>query len=104
MAAFARPGGAGPAYLRSAQRGLAVDTTYFADRGMQLSRGFRALKAWMTLKEQGVDRIGAAIQRNIEQAGYLAGLVRERGELELLAPVPMNIVCFRYRGRGGHAG
>ena len=100
VAAFARPGGAGPAYLRSAQRGLAVDTTYFADRGVQLSRGFRALKAWMTLKEQGVDRIGAAIQRNIEQAGYLAGLVRERGELELLAPVPMNIVCFRYRGTG----
>jgi aromatic-L-amino-acid/L-tryptophan decarboxylase len=51
----------------------------------------------MSMKEQGVDRIGAAIQKNIEQAHYLGALVERTPALELLAPVSMNIVCFRYR-------
>lgn len=92
------PGSA--AYLQSANKGIAADTTYFADRGLQLSRGFRALKVWMSLKEQGVDRIGGAIQANIEQAHYLARRVDETAGLERLAPVAMNIVCFRYAPEG----
>ena len=88
------------AYLQSSQRGISADTTYFADRGLQLSRGFRALKVWMSMKEQGVDRIGAAIQTNIDQAHYLARQVKANEALELLAPVSMNIVCFRYVGGG----
>ena len=96
-----KPGGkAEPAYLRSAEGGIAVDTTYFADRGMQLSRGFRALKVWMSMKEQGVDRIGAAIQKNIDQARRLGVMVEAHADLELLAPVSMNIVCFRYTPSG----
>jgi glutamate/tyrosine decarboxylase-like PLP-dependent enzyme len=97
VATYGRPGPDGPSYLRSAERGIAAETTYFADRGIQLSRGFRALKAWMSLKEQGVDRIGEAIQRNIEQAQRLGMLVAEHPDLELLAPVSLNIVCFRWR-------
>ena len=89
-----------PAYLRSAAQGLSADTTYFADRGLQLSRGFRALKVWMSLKELGADRLGAAIQRNIDQARYLARLVDAAPDLERLAPVPLNIVCFRYAPAG----
>ena len=85
-----------PAYLRSAEGGISVDTTYFADRGLQLSRGFRALKVWMSMKEQGVDRIAGAIQRNIDQARRLATLVDAHPDLERLAPVALNIVCFRY--------
>ena len=87
-----------PAYLRSAEEGIATQTTYFADRGIQLSRGFRALKAWMSMKEQGTDRIGAAVGRNIDQARRLARLVEDHPDLELLAPVSMNVVCLRYRG------
>jgi aromatic-L-amino-acid decarboxylase len=102
-AAYGRPGVDGPAYLRSAPRGISVDTTYFADRGMQLSRGFRALKVWMSMKEQGVDRIGFAIGRNIDQAKRLSRLVAEHPALEIMAPVPMNIVCFRYVGDGDRA-
>ena len=70
---------------------------------MQLSRGFRALKVWMSMKEQGVDRMGVAIGRNIDQAQRLARLVAEHPALELMAPVPMNIVCFRYVGDGDRA-
>ena len=95
-AAYQPVGKGVPAYLKSAAGGIAVDTTYFADRGQQLSRGFRALKVWMSMKEQGVDRIAAAMQRNIDQAARLAGLVADHPDLELLAPVPLNIVCLRY--------
>ena len=98
LAAY-RPAG-GPAYLRSSEGGISVDTTYFADRGLQLSRGFRALKVWMAMKELGADRLGAAIQANIDQARRLGGLVDARADLERLAPVAMNIVCFRYAPEG----
>lgn len=89
--------GSEASYLSPTKRGLAVGTTYFADKGVQLSRSFRALKVWMCMKEQGVDKIGRMIARNVEQARTLKELVDARPELERLAPVPMNIVCFRYK-------
>lgn len=94
-AAFAQT----PSYLTSTSRGLSVETTYFADKGVQLSRSFRALKVWMSLKEQGADKLGRMIQQNIDQSKYLEGLVNADPELELLAPVSLNIVCFRYHNR-----
>jgi aromatic-L-amino-acid/L-tryptophan decarboxylase len=94
--AFKPPAGSA-AYLSSQTRGTSADTTFFADRGVELSRGFRALKVWMSMKEQGIDRIGAAIQKNIDLAHYCGDLVSRSPSLELLAPVSMNIVCFRYR-------
>jgi len=83
-------------YLSSQSRGLSVGVTYFADKGIQLSRGFKALKAWMTFKEHGFSKIGEIIAQNIHQAQYLKELIVKNNKLELLAPVPMNIVCFRY--------
>lgn len=82
-------------YLSPMSRGLAVGMTYFADKGLQLTRGFRALKVWMSLKEQGVDRIGHAISRNVEQARYLEQLILAHPDLETLAPVSLNAVCYR---------
>eukprot|EP01037_Dinobryon_pediforme_P003627 gene3627-3674_t len=99
LAAFQPPAGSA-AYLQSSARGISADTTYFADRGLQLSRGFRALKVWMSMKEQGAARIGAAIQANIDQARYLGQRVMADDRLDLLAPVSMNIVCFRYAPQG----
>ena len=95
LKAFGAPQGSA-AYLKSSEKGISVDTTYFADRGLQLSRGFRALKVWFCMKEQGMARLGAAIQANIDQAKYLGKLVEARSQLELLAPVSLNAVCFRY--------
>lgn len=89
-----------PAYLGSAQAGIATQATYFADRGLELSRGFRALKVWMSFKEQGSDAIGAAISENIAQARYLGTLVDAAPDLERLAPVSLNIVCFRFSRPG----
>ena len=72
------------------------DLPWFSDYGYQLSRGFRALKAWMSLKEHGIRKYGRLIQQNIDQARYLAELIDAAPELELAAPVTLNVVCFRY--------
>jgi aromatic-L-amino-acid/L-tryptophan decarboxylase len=89
-----------PEYLTHAERGLAGGTHWFSEYGVQLSRGFRALKVWMSIKEHGSAKYGRLITQNVNQARYLASLVDEAGELERLAPVPLNIVCFRYRAAG----
>jgi aromatic-L-amino-acid/L-tryptophan decarboxylase len=89
-----------PDYLRRGARGLAGGDPWFCDYGPELSRGFRALKVWFTLKEHGARRLGAAIERNCDQARYLAARVAETDGLELMAPVSLNIVCFRFRRAG----
>ena len=89
-----------PAYLASFDRGIAAGGFPFAERGVQLSRGFRALKVWMSLKTHGVNAFSQLIHQNVRQAHYLAGLVSKHPQLELLAPVPINVVCFRYRVPG----
>jgi glutamate/tyrosine decarboxylase-like PLP-dependent enzyme len=73
---------------------------WLSEYGAQLSRGFRALKVWMSLKEHGIDRYARLVRQNIEQARYLAELVRAAPDLELMAPVALNIVCFRWRRPG----
>ncbi|MBL4749798.1 MAG: cytochrome D ubiquinol oxidase subunit I [Amylibacter sp.] len=86
-----------PEYLRGSERGLAGGAFWAVDYGPELSRGFRALKVWAHLKEHGVAALAAVIDRNIEQAQYLENLVKITPELEMLAPVPLNICCFRYK-------
>lgn len=89
-----------PGYLTHATRGTAAGDLWFSELGPQLSRGFRALKVWMSVKAHGLDSFAALIHRNIEQARYLAALVEANPELELMAPVALNIVCYRYRVPG----
>jgi glutamate/tyrosine decarboxylase-like PLP-dependent enzyme len=79
------------------KRGLAAGEPWFTDYGPDLSRGFRALKVWFALKEHGAKGIARAIERNCEQARYLAEKVRGDDFFELAAPVDMQIVCFRPR-------
>jgi glutamate/tyrosine decarboxylase-like PLP-dependent enzyme len=85
-------------YLDPHQRGLTAGPISFSQYGLELSRGFRALKVWFSLKEHGLNSFTAMIEQNVEQAKYLADLVTSEPSLELLAPVPLNIVCFRFRG------
>ena len=87
-----------PEYLEHSTRGIAGSDLWFSDYGVQLTRGFRALKVWMSLKEHGIDAFGRLILQNVEQARYLESLVKRHDELELLVPASLNIVCFRYRG------
>src|SRR6202166_1516608 len=86
------------AYLRRETRGLAAGALWPCDLGPDLSRGFRALKTWFTFKVHGTAAIGAVISRSCALARYLERQVLASPKLELLAPVALNIVCFRYRG------
>jgi glutamate/tyrosine decarboxylase-like PLP-dependent enzyme len=87
------------AYLAREEGGRGLtggDLPWLNDYGFELSRGFRALKAWMSIKEHGSRKYGRLIQQNIDQAHYLAELIEAAPKLELIAPVTLNIVCFRY--------
>ncbi len=92
-AAFARPAD----YLRREARGLAAGEPWPVDLGPELSRGFRALKVWMTLKLYGADRLGQVAENSCALARRLAAAIDAAASLEMAAPVPLNIVCFRYR-------
>jgi glutamate/tyrosine decarboxylase-like PLP-dependent enzyme len=85
-------------YLAPVPGGIAWRSPRMSEHSPQLSRGFRALKVWMGMKEQGVAKLGRLVQQNVDQAAYLAQRVRAHPELELLAPAPLNVVCFRYAG------
>jgi glutamate/tyrosine decarboxylase-like PLP-dependent enzyme len=87
-------------YLAGRQQGLAGGDPWFCEYGPELSRGFRALKVWFTIKAYGIDRLAQGIAGNCEQARFLGDLVRAASHLELLAAVPLNIVCFRYAPPG----
>ncbi len=84
-------------YLEEKPRGVASGE-FLADYSFELSRGFKALKIWMSLKEQGVEKFGRLIDQNIAQGAYLTQLIEAQPKLELMAPTSINIVCFRYRG------
>ncbi len=85
-----------PAYLSPLRGGTAPGTLRFSEYGVQLSRSFRALKAWMTVREHGVDALVRILEQNVDQAAFLAARVRQEPELELMAEAPLNVVCFRY--------
>ena len=83
-------------YLKHEERGLAAGDIWFSDYGVELSRGFKALKIWMSIKEHGVKKFGRLITQNVLQVQYLKKLIEENDKLELAAPAPVNICCFRY--------
>jgi len=87
-------------YLARTTRGVIAGGLPFADRGLELTRDFKALKIWMSLKAHGVDAIAGLIEQNVRHAAFLATLVAAHPDLELLAPVNLNIVCFRYAPAG----
>jgi glutamate/tyrosine decarboxylase-like PLP-dependent enzyme len=89
-----------PSYLGATPRGPAAGGVLFADLGVQLSRGFRALKVWMAFKTHGVDLIGRLIDQNVRHIRYLSELVDAHPRLERLAPAPLNVCCFRFVAPG----
>ncbi|MEY3647489.1 MAG: hypothetical protein RLZ13_371, partial [Bacteroidota bacterium] len=84
-----------PNYLLREQRGLSGGLDSTNNYGFELSRGFKALKVWMSIKEHGRAKYAAMIAQNNRHAAYLAELVEQHPNLELMAPVSMSITCFR---------
>ena len=73
-----------------------VESFAFFEESMELSRRFRALKLWLSLRYHGMEKFREAIRNDLQNAQRLAGLIADQPELELLAPVPLSAVCFRY--------
>ncbi len=93
QSAFASPA----AYLKRESRGMAAGSPWPCDFGPDLSRGFRALKTWFTLKVYGKKKLGQVISNTCALAQHMKRRIEAEPQLELLAPVALNIVCFRYR-------
>jgi aromatic-L-amino-acid decarboxylase len=72
----------------------------FFEESMELSRRFRALRLWLSLRYHGMAAFRAAIAKNLELAQHLASGISSHANLELLAPVELSAVCFRYREGG----
>lgn len=83
-------------YLAPAKRGVSAGGNIFADLGIELTRGFKALKAWMCLKAYGLNAFAEIIDQNVQQAKYLESKILSEPKLEAMAPVPLNIVCYRF--------
>jgi glutamate/tyrosine decarboxylase-like PLP-dependent enzyme len=86
-----------PPYIRqSGSAGEVYGLPWFSEFGFQQTRGFRALKVWMTLQQFGLKGYAEAIEENLALASYLAQRVREAPDLALMAPPSLSIVCFRF--------
>jgi glutamate/tyrosine decarboxylase-like PLP-dependent enzyme len=89
-----------PPYLRTEASMTGVGgPPWFSEYGFQQTRGFRALKVWMTMKHLGLDGYKAAIEENLALAGYLVDGVRSAADLELMAPPSLSVVCFSFVDR-----
>jgi len=90
-------------YLTKHERGLAAGPDSFSSYGLELSRNFKSLKVWMSVKEHGIEKYTRLIRQNIAQALYMQSKIKQEPLLEMLAPVCLNIVCFRFIGHGMNA-
>jgi glutamate/tyrosine decarboxylase-like PLP-dependent enzyme len=72
-----------------------IESFAFFEESMELSRRFRALKLWLSIRYHGLAAFRAAIQNDLNHAQLLAELIRREPRLELLAPVTLSAVCFR---------
>ncbi|MFT7382382.1 MAG: aromatic-L-amino-acid decarboxylase [Roseivirga sp.] len=82
-----------PDYLKTSVDG---EVKNYRDWGVPLGRRFRALKLWFVIREMGVEGIQNRIRKHIAIGQWLKAEIENHPEFELLAPVPMNTVCFRF--------
>jgi len=78
-----------------------IEGFVFFEESVELSRRFRALKLWLSLRYHGVNAFRQSIAKDLAQARRLANAIERESELELLAPVELSAVCFRHRGTSG---
>ncbi|MDX1672265.1 MAG: aminotransferase class I/II-fold pyridoxal phosphate-dependent enzyme [Balneolaceae bacterium] len=88
-----------PDYLKGGM--AANEREDLKDFNLQLTKDFKALKVWMTFKAYGAQKLREAIENDCRTARYARDRIEQTKEFELMAPVPLSIVCFRYLGRDG---
>ena len=101
VATLERAFAAQPEYLQDTR--LGSEQVNFADRGLQLTRSFRALKVWMSIQTFGLARFRAAIDGALSLATRAGDWIGQCPQLELLCPPSLGIVCFRFRPHGADA-
>lgn len=87
-----------PEYLQDTALGR--EHVNFADRGIQLTRGFRALKIWVSVRTLGLGAFRQAIGKGIEHARRAQEFVESSTTLEMMGPASLGIVCFRFSPPG----
>jgi aromatic-L-amino-acid decarboxylase len=83
-----------PEYLKTRTRGKVND---YRDWGVPLGRRFRALKLWSVIRMYGVDGLREKVRCHIRIASNLALNISQETDFEILAPVVINVVCFRFK-------
>lgn len=73
------------------------EQTNYCDHGVQLTRGFRALKFWMSLKTFGLDNFQSAINKGIRNAEYIQAILVKDGNWDVVTPATIGVINFRYR-------
>jgi len=86
-----------PEYLRTAEESVAPN---LMDYGVSLGRRFRALKLWMVIRAFGAEGLAARIREHVRLAQVFRAWVEAEAGFEVVAPSPLSVVCFRFRGRG----
>lgn len=86
-----------PEYLKTRTRGQVND---YRDWGIPLGRRFRALKLWSVIRSFGTRGLQEKVRNHIRYAAELKDMILKEPEFELLAPVTINVVCFRYKPLG----
>ena len=86
-----------PEYLRNraTESGAVID---YRDWQIPLGRRFRALKLWFVIRHYGVEGLRFHVRRHVALAREFAAWVEAEPDFELMAPAPLNLVCFRHRG------
>lgn len=86
-----------PEYLRNpaSESGAVVD---YRDWHLALGRRFRALKLWMVLRHYGTTGLRQQVRHHVAWAQELVGWIEADARFELVAPAPLNLVCFRHIG------
>jgi aromatic-L-amino-acid decarboxylase len=86
-----------PEYLRTTEESVAPN---MMDYGVSLGRRFRALKLWMVIRAFGQDGLAARIREHVRLAQVFRSWVEEDAAFQVMAPSPLSVVCFRWRGQG----
>jgi aromatic-L-amino-acid/L-tryptophan decarboxylase len=82
-----------PEYLKTRTRGIVND---YRDWGIPLGRRFRALKLWSVIRSYGTEGLQKKIREHIDLAAGLKDMIQKESDFEILAPVVINVVCFRF--------
>jgi glutamate/tyrosine decarboxylase-like PLP-dependent enzyme len=85
-----------PPYLRTEEGKGFGGLPWYSEYGFQQTRGFRALKLWMTLQHLGRSGVAALVRRHVALAQRLAAAVDAAPDLERVAPGELSVACFRY--------